>query len=94
MTNSGQERREETSADTVATPEDFSKEYDYGSGRIRDWSREDMLKKMPKPKENNTILNTSLDPTETPDELDKIPARASAAGMIYSFYGRSFLQSV
>lgn len=69
MTNSGQERREETSADTVATPEDFSKG-------------------------NNTILNTSLDPTEIPDELDKIPARASASGMIYSFYGRSFLQSV
>ena len=62
--NSGQERREGTSADTVATPEDFPKEYDYGSGRIRDWSREDMLKKMPKPRENNTILNTAPDPTE------------------------------
>ena len=25
---------------------------------------------------------------DKPDELDKIPAHASAAGMIYSFYGR------
>lgn len=54
--------RSGTSDDTVATPEDFPVVYSYGSGKISDYSREDML--------------------------DKIPAHASAAGMIYSFYGR------
>ena len=44
---SSREVREGTSADTVVTPEDFPMEYDYGSGRISDWSREDMLKKTP-----------------------------------------------
>lgn len=61
-TDVSRERREGTSADTVATPEDFPKEYGYGSGGVSDWSREDMLKKMPKPKENETVLNTAPDP--------------------------------
>lgn len=34
------------------------------------------------------VNGTSLDSGYVPDELDKIPAHASAAGMIYSFYGR------
>lgn len=63
-TQSSQERREGTSADTVVTPEDFPKEYYYGSGLVSDWSREDMLKKMPEPKENKTVLNTDPDPAE------------------------------
>jgi acetyl esterase/lipase len=33
---------------------------------------------------NGTILDSSYQP----DELDQVPAHASAAGMIYSFYGR------
>lgn len=56
------EKREGTSDGMVAAPEDFPKEYDYGSGRISDWSREDMFKKMPKPKGNETVLNTDPDP--------------------------------
>ncbi len=61
---SSREVREGTSADTVATPEDFPMEYDYGSGRISDWSREDMLKKTPKPKGNETVLNTVPNPAK------------------------------
>lgn len=34
------------------------------------------------------VNGTSLDSSYVPDELDEIPAHASAAGMIYSFYGR------
>ena len=34
------------------------------------------------------VLPTALDPDYVPDELDAVPAHASAAGMIYSFYGR------
>lgn len=35
------------------------------------------------------VNGTALDPDYVPDELDAIPANASAAGMIYSFYGRA-----
>ena len=34
------------------------------------------------------VNGTALDSTYVPDELDAVPAHASAAGMIYSFYGR------
>ena len=34
------------------------------------------------------VAGTALDSTYVPDELDAVPAHASAAGMIYSFYGR------
>ena len=34
------------------------------------------------------VNGTALDSNYVPDELDEIPAHASAAGMIYSFYGR------
>lgn len=34
------------------------------------------------------VNGTALDPDYVPDELDGLPARASAGGMIYSFYGR------
>lgn len=34
------------------------------------------------------VSPTTLDPNYTPDALDEVPAHASAAGMIYSFYGR------
>ena len=34
------------------------------------------------------VNGTAIDPNYVPDELDKVSADASAAGMIYSFYGR------
>lgn len=34
------------------------------------------------------VDGTALDDAYIPDELDKVPAHASATGMIYSFYGR------
>jgi acetyl esterase/lipase len=34
------------------------------------------------------VNGTALDPNYEPDELDQVSADASAAGMIYSFYGR------
>ena len=34
------------------------------------------------------VNGTALDASYVPDELDAFPAHASAAGMIYSFYGR------
>ena len=34
------------------------------------------------------VNGTALDESYVPDALDAVPAHASAAGMIYSFYGR------
>lgn len=56
--------REGTSADTLATPSDFPKEYNYGKGTIDDWSREYMLKKMPEPANpKDTVLHAKVDPS-------------------------------
>lgn len=40
------------------------------------------------------VNGSYLDPDYIPDELDKIPANASACGMIYSFYGRLSVASL
>ena len=37
---------------------------------------------------DGTVNGTALDQDYKPDELDQVSADASAAGMIYSFYGR------
>ena len=55
--------RDGSSADTVATPDDFPAAYNYGSGKISDYSRAAMLQKMPEPAGNNTVLNTAADLT-------------------------------
>ena len=34
------------------------------------------------------VTGNALDPDYVPDELDKVPAHATACGMIYAFYGR------
>ena len=36
--------------------------YDFGSGKISDFSRDYMLKKMLEPEQNDTVLNTDADP--------------------------------
>lgn len=73
--------REGTSEDTVATPEDFPEVYDYGSGKISDYDRSAMLKKMPKPKGNETVLNTAADPENIQVlylwEKDNVPAETT-----------------
>lgn len=46
---------------TVATPDDFPEAYYYGSGRISDYNRDDMFRKMPEPDGNKTVLNTEAD---------------------------------
>ena len=54
--------RNGTSDDTIATPEDFPEAYHYGTGKISDYNRSDMLRKMPEPEdENATVLNTAAD---------------------------------
>ncbi len=55
------EVRSGTSEDTIAAPDDFPDAYDYGSGRISDYSRSDMLMKMPEPTGNQTVQNTEAD---------------------------------
>ena len=48
--------REGTSADTVPTPDDFPSEYNYGSGKLQDYSRNNMLRRLPEPDGNATVL--------------------------------------
>ena len=51
-----------TSEDTVAAPDGLPAEYDYGSGKISDYSRDNMMRKLPAPTGNQTVLNTAADP--------------------------------
>lgn len=71
--------REGTSADTVSTPDDFPAEYNYGSGRIQDYSRGNMLRRLPDPEGNATVLNTAADPEHIQAlylwEAGNVPAR-------------------
>lgn len=56
--------REGTSADTLATPDDFPAAYDYGTGTLDGWTRALMLKKMPEPKRaSDTVLHAQIDPS-------------------------------
>ena len=64
ITQGSDDLRRGTSEDTVATPDDFPEAYDYGTGKIQDYSRDAMLRKMPAPSGNNTVLNTEADPTQ------------------------------
>ena len=43
---------------------------------------------------DGSVTGSYLDPGYVPDELDEIPANASACGMIYSFYGRLSVASL
>ena len=53
-------RRQGTSRHTLKTPSDFPKAYVYGSGRASMVGYETMEQKLPKPKGNQTILNTRI----------------------------------
>ena len=71
--------RDGSSTDTVATPDDFPDAYNYGSGKISDYSRTAMLQKMPEPAGNKTVLNTAADPANVQVlylwEEGNVPAR-------------------
>ncbi len=55
--------RNGTSEYTVSTPDDLPADYNYGTGKISDWSRGDMLRKLPEPTDGQTVLNTPADPS-------------------------------
>lgn len=52
---------EDLSSETIATPDDFPDEYNYGDGTLNSYSRNMMLKKMPQPENDETVLNTAPD---------------------------------
>ena len=54
--------QEGSSDNTIGTSDDFPAAYDFGSGKISDFSRNYMLKKMPEPEQHDTVLNTDADP--------------------------------
>ena len=53
--------RDGTSKATLATPEDFPVDYDYGSGQFTDFSDDLMYQHLPEPAGNETVLNTAPD---------------------------------
>lgn len=57
-------RRAGSSQDTLATPDDFPLEYDYGSGKMSQWDSSYANKKLPIPQNNETVLNTQPDTTK------------------------------
>lgn len=77
-TQKTKELREGLSKDTIKTPKDFPASYDYGTGKISDYKRSDMLRKMPKPKNNETVLKTKADPQKIQAlylwEKDNVPS--------------------
>ena len=64
QTEKKSELRDGTSDDTVPTPDDFPAEYNFGSGKISDYSRNMMMKKLPEPSGNETVLNTAAEPDQ------------------------------
>ena len=75
---------------TVATPGDFPDEYNYGSGKISDYSRSDMLRKMPTPKGEQTVLNTEADAENIQVlylwEKDNVPAKTKFTKNMSGYY--------
>lgn len=66
-TNKGSDdtmKRKGSSYQTLKTPDDFPKEYNYGSGKITDMTYEMMYKKLPLPENEETVLNTKPDLTK------------------------------
>lgn len=53
--------REGRSDQTVPTPADLPEIYNYGTGQITDYSREQMLRKMPLPEEGQTVSTAAPD---------------------------------
>lgn len=86
----GSDLRNGSSADTVATPDDFPAEYNYGSGKIEDYSRSMMTAKMPLPHGNETVLNTAADPTRIQAlylwEERNVPARTTFTAAMTGYF--------
>lgn len=86
----GTDLREGSSADTVATPSDFPQVYNYGTGKIQDYSRTDMLKKMPVPNGNETVLNTTADPDSIQAlylwEESNVPAKTNFTAAMSGYF--------
>ena len=86
----GTDLREGSSADTVATPSDFPQAYNYGTGKIQDYSRTDMLKKMPVPNGNETVLNTTADPDSIQAlylwEESNVPAKTNFTAAMSGYF--------
>lgn len=77
--NNTDDLRTGNSNNTVPTPSDFQSEYNYGTGKLSDYSRNAMLKKMPTPNGNQTVSNTKADASEVQVlylwEKDNVPAK-------------------
>ena len=55
------EVREGTQADTLPAPDDIPSAYDYGTGKVTDFTNSDNDRRLPLPNGNETVLNTAPD---------------------------------
>ena len=91
-----------TSKDTIATPNEFGSTYNYGSGKISEYSQSMMLKKMPTPKSNETVLNTKADASKIQVlylwETNNVPAKTKftkeMAGYFDNYNFRPYVTSI
>ncbi len=58
------ERRAGTSVTTLATPDDWPEEYNYGDGLSQNWTGGMNNLHLPEPEGNATVMNTAPDPTQ------------------------------
>lgn len=79
-----------TSTDTVATPDDFPEEYNYGSGTMSGWSQEKMMKHLPEPEGNQTVASTAADPSKFQVlylwEEDNVPAVTNFTEDMFGYF--------
>lgn len=83
-------KRKGSSNQTLKTPADFPKEYNYGSGKIKDLNYQIMYKKLPLPKNDETVLNTLPDLTQIQAlylwEKEKMPTITSFTSHMQNYF--------
>lgn len=82
--------REGSSATTVATPDDFPADYYYGTGKLGDWNRSAMTRRLPLPEGNATVANATPDPAKFQAfylwEEDNVPATTKVTSDMTGYY--------
>ena len=84
------EIRNGTSEQTLAFPNDLPSEYDYGTGKISDWSSSRMNHRLPEPHDNETVLNTAPDLSQVQAlylwEIGNVPSKTEFTQDMTGYY--------
>ena len=84
------EIRNGDSENTFPFPNNLPSEYDYGTGKISDWSSSRMNRRLPEPRDNETVLNTAPDLSQAQAlylwEVDNVPALTEFTQAMTGYY--------